>query len=77
MYLNEVHFRDRHVKATCFEEKLGISNGMFCVPHILRNLVHHRAKRGKKTLERNVSKFEIFRLVESESQDIFNNDKMK
>ncbi len=63
-----MHFRDRHVGATYFE----IAHGMFCVPHVLRNILQHRAKRGEKTSERNVSKFEIFRLVESESQDIFN-----
>jgi hypothetical protein len=76
IYLNAVHFRDRHVGATYFEEELGIANGMLCVPHILRNIIQHRAKRGEKTLERNVSKLEIFRLIESESQDIFN-DRMK
>ena len=71
LYLNAVHFRDRHVGAKLFEEKLGIKNGMFCVPHILRNIVQHRAQRGEKTLEKNVGKLDIFRLVESESQDIF------
>jgi hypothetical protein len=33
--------------------------------------VQHRAQRGEKTLEKNVGKLDIFRLVESESQDIF------
>ncbi len=40
------------------------------VPHILRNIVQHRAKRGEKNLEQNVSKYEISRLVEFESEDI-------
>jgi hypothetical protein len=70
--LTKAHFRDCHVGATLFEEKLDIKNGMFCVPHILRNTVQHRAKRGEKTLEKSVSKLDIFRLVEStKSQDIF------
>jgi hypothetical protein len=39
LYNGVVHFRDRHTGCAVFEEKLQISRGMYCVPHILRNIL--------------------------------------
>jgi hypothetical protein len=55
----------------CTKEKLSITKGMFYVPHILRNIVQHKAKRTERMLEKSVSKHDIFRLVSSESRKIF------
>ena len=42
LYNGVVHFRDRHTGCAVFEEKLQISRGMYCVPHILRNILQHK-----------------------------------
>ena len=39
LYSDVVHLRDRHTGCAVFEEKLQISRGMYCVPHILRNIL--------------------------------------
>jgi hypothetical protein len=46
LYNGVVHFRDRHTGCAVFEEKLQISRGMYCVPHILRNILQHKVRFG-------------------------------
>jgi hypothetical protein len=42
LYNGVVHFRDRHTGCAVFKEKLKITRGMYCVPHILRNILQHK-----------------------------------
>ena len=42
LYSGVVHFRDRHTGCGVFEEDLNIGLGMYCVPHIIRNIQQHK-----------------------------------
>ncbi len=42
LYSGVVHFRDRHTGCGVFETKMNIGLGMYCVPHILRNIQQHK-----------------------------------
>ncbi len=42
LYSGVVHFRDRHTGCVVFEEALNIGLGMYCVPHIIRNIQQHK-----------------------------------
>jgi hypothetical protein len=42
LYSGVVHFRDRHTGCAVFEEALNIGLGMYCVPHIIRNIQQHK-----------------------------------
>jgi hypothetical protein len=53
IYVNAVNFRDRHSGCDVFEDRLHIHMGMYCVPHLRRNIIQHKAKRGDKVLEKN------------------------
>jgi hypothetical protein len=39
VYINAVHFRDRHSGCDLFEARLLIHKGMYCVPHLRRNIM--------------------------------------
>jgi hypothetical protein len=42
LYSGVVHFRDRHTGCEVFETALSIGLGMYCVPHIIRNIQQHK-----------------------------------
>ncbi len=42
LYSGVAHFRDRHTGCAVFEEALNIGLGMYCVPHIIRNIQQHK-----------------------------------
>ena len=42
LYKGVVHFRDRHTGCGVFETKMNIGLGMYCVPHLLRNIQQHK-----------------------------------
>ncbi len=44
LYSGVVHFRDRHTGCAVFEEALNIGLGMYCVPHIIRNIQQHKVR---------------------------------
>ena len=72
VYINAVHFRDRHSGCDLFEARLLIHKGMYCVPHLRRNIMQHKAKRGDKILEKNFSDNSLFYIQASTSAAQYN-----
>jgi hypothetical protein len=48
-----------------------MTKGMYCVPHLLRNIRQHRAASVEKALEKNVTSNHLCALHDSESRDVF------
>ena len=65
IYESSVHFRDRHTGGKTFEDILKIGKGMYCVPHLERNIRQHKGKQSDKVLEKNFSTNALFHLQAS------------
>ena len=71
IYEGSVHFRDRHTGGKIFEDELKISKGMYCVPHLERNIRQHKATQSDKLLEKNFPTNSLFYLQASPTADDF------
>ena len=71
IYEGSVHFRDRHTGGKIFEDELKISKGMYCVPHLERNIRQHKATHADKVLEKNFPTNALFYLQASPTADDF------
>ena len=71
IYEGSVHFRDRHTGGKIFEDELKISKGMYCVPHLERNIRRHTATQSDKLLEKNFTTKSLFYLQASPTADDF------
>jgi hypothetical protein len=56
-----------------FEDALQISKGMYCVPHLERNIRQHKGTQAEKVLEKNFPANALFHLQASHTseQDMF------
>ena len=71
IYEKSVHFRDCHTGAKIFEDTLQISKGMYCVPHLERNIRQHKATQSDKVLEKNFPSNALFYLQASPTAEDF------
>jgi hypothetical protein len=71
IYESSVHFRDRHTGGKIFEDALQISKGMYCVPHLDRNIRQHKGTQADKALEKNFPTNALFYLQASPTAEDF------
>ncbi len=71
IYESSVRFRDRHTGGKIFEDELQISKGMYCVPHLERNIRQHKATQSDKVLEKIFPTNSLFYLQASPTADDF------
>jgi hypothetical protein len=71
IYDGSVHFRDRHTGGKVFEDALQISKGMYCVPHLERNIRQHKGTQAEKVLEKNFPANALFHLQASPTSEEF------
>jgi hypothetical protein len=71
IYEGSVHFRDRHTGGKVFEDALQISKGMYCVPHLDRNIRQHKGTQAEKVLEKNFPANALFHLQASSTSEEF------